>query len=83
MDSFIYSLNATVPVFLVMIIGNFLHRIGMIDKHFSNIADKFVFKVCLPCMLFSSLSTTNIRKHFDGAFIGFCFLATLISVISI
>lgn len=83
MDSFIYSLNATVPVFLVMIIGNFLHRIGMIDKHFSNIADKFVFKVCLPCMLFSSLSTTNIRKHFDGAFIGFCFLTTLISVISI
>lgn len=83
MDSFIYSLNATVPVFLVMIIGNFLHRIGMIDKHFSNIADKFVFKVCLPCMLFSSLSATNIRKHFDGAFIGFCFLATLISVISI
>lgn len=59
MDSFIYSLNATVPVFLVMIIGNFLHRIGMIDKHFSNIADKFVFKVCLPCMLFSSLSATN------------------------
>lgn len=83
MDSFIYSLNATVPVFFVMIIGNILNRIGIVDIHFSNIADKFVFKVCLPCLLFLTLSSTNIRKHFDASYLGFCFGATLISVLAI
>ena len=34
MDSFIYSINATVPIFLVMIIGWFIKQIGLIDDHF-------------------------------------------------
>ena len=80
MDSFIYSLNATVPVFLVMIIGNILNRIGLIDRHFANIADKFVFKICLPCMVFLNLAGTNIRKNFDLRYVGYCFFVTLISI---
>lgn len=80
MDSFIYSLNATVPVFLVMIIGNVLNRIGLIDKHFANMADKFVFKICLPCMVFLNLADTNIRKNFDVRYVGYCFIVTLISI---
>ena len=83
MDSFIYSLNATIPIFLVMVIGNFLNRIGLIDRHFSNIADKLVFKICLPCMLFLNLAGTNIRKEFDTGYIGYCFAVTLLSILSI
>ena len=83
MDSFIYSLNATVPVFLIMIIGNVLNRIGLIDRHFSNTADKFVFKVCLPCMLFLNLAETNIRENFDVSYFGYCFVVSLVSIIAI
>lgn len=83
MDSFVYSLNATVPVFLTMIIGNILNRIGLINRNFSNIADKFVFKVCLPCLLFLNLSTTNIRQNFDTSYLGYCFGVTLLSIIAI
>lgn len=83
MDSFIYSLNATVPVFAVMIIGNLLKRIGIIDEHFAAVADKFVFKVCLPCLVFVDLAATDIRHHFDMAYVGFCFGATLISILSV
>lgn len=83
MDSFLYSLNATVPVFLIMILGNFLNRIGLIDRHFSNIADKFVFKICLPCMLFLNLAGTNIRENFDFSYVGYCFMVTLISIVTI
>ena len=83
MDSFIYSLNATVPIFMVMVIGNLLHRIGMIDKGFCNVADKFVFKVCLPCLLFSNISSTNIREHFDIHYLGFCLIATLLSILAL
>lgn len=83
MDSFIYSLNATVPVFLTMIIGNILNRIGIINKHFSDKADKLVFKVCLPCLLFQNLSATNIRQNFDGAYLSYCFFVTLSSILLI
>lgn len=83
MDSFVYSLNATVPVFLLMILGNVLYHRGMLDRHFSDVADKFVFQVCLPCMLFMNLSGTDIRQNFNGAYLGYCFAVTLVSILGI
>lgn len=83
MDSFIYSLNATVPVFAIMIIGHLLKRIGLIDIPFANVANKFVFKVCLPCMLFQDLAVTNIKETFDLPYVGFCFISTLASILVI
>lgn len=83
MDSFIYSLNATVPIFLIMILGKILNRIGIIDRSFCSGADKLVFRICLPCMLFFNLAETNIRKNFDLKYVGFCFFVTLISIVVI
>lgn len=83
MDSFLFSLNATVPVFAVMIIGNILKRIGMIEEPFAVIADRFVFKICLPCLVFLDLADTNIRDNFDVKYVGFCFFATLVSILCI
>ena len=34
MDNFIFSLEATMPVFLVMVVGYFLRRIGMLNESF-------------------------------------------------
>ncbi len=31
MDSFLYSINATLPVFLLMILGKVLYRLHIID----------------------------------------------------
>ena len=42
MDSFLYSINATVPIFLVMIVGWVIKQIGVIDDHFANVANKYV-----------------------------------------
>ena len=83
MDSFWFSLNATVPVFGVMIIGNILKRIGIIDDHFASVANRFVFKVCLSCLVFLDLADTNIRENFDAKYVGFCFIVTLVSILSI
>ena len=33
MDSFIYSIIATVPIFLVMIVGWGIKQLGVIDEH--------------------------------------------------
>lgn len=83
MNSFIFSLNATVPIFAMMVIGNILKRMHLIDEHFASVANKFVFKVCLPCLLFSDLAVTDIRHHFDPEYVGYCFAVTLISILVI
>lgn len=83
MDSFIYSLNATVPIFAVILVGYFLKHIGMLTDEFVSVANKFVFKVSLPCMLFLDLWETDIRNSFDGAYIGLCAGITVISILVI
>lgn len=83
MDSFIYSLNATVPIFLVMVIGGLLKRQGMLTDQFVSVANKFVFTVALPAKLFLDLAETDIRHNFDVKYIGFCFSVTLISILVI
>ena len=35
MESLIFSLNATVPVFLMMVIGMVLRKVGWVDEDFA------------------------------------------------
>ena len=50
MSNLIYSLNATVPVFLVIVVGYVLKKIGWITPEFIKVANKINFKVTLPCL---------------------------------
>ena len=78
MDSFIYSINATVPIFLVMIIGRFIKQIGLIDDHFANVANRYVFKVALPALLFRDLSKSDFKGKFDPQFVLYCSIVTIL-----
>ena len=76
MDNFIFSLNATVPIFLLIVVGWFLMRLGILSKAFTASADKYVFKVALPAVLFKDIATADIRSYFDPKFFFFCMIAT-------
>lgn len=78
MDNLIFSLNATIPVFLVILLGYILKRTGMFNESFANILNKFNFKVTLPVLLFSDISAVNIREEFDVKYILYCAIATSI-----
>ena len=65
MSNFLFSINVTIPIFLVMVIGYFLRQIGMLNENFVTVANKFNFKVTLPFLLFRDLSTVNIQEVFD------------------
>ena len=56
MDNLIYSLNATVPVFAVMVLGFLLKRKGSLTDEFVQVGNKLVFRVALPCMLFLDIA---------------------------
>ena len=78
MSNFLFSINVTIPIFLVMVIGYFLRRIGMLNENFVTVANKFNFKVTLPFLLFRDLSTVNIQEVFDLKYVLFCAIATSI-----
>lgn len=83
MDNLIFSLNSTMPLFLVMLLGYLLHRKGFLEDSFVASANKFVFKIALPVQLFRDLATTDIYANFDGKYVLFCFVSTLVSILVI
>lgn len=78
MNNFIFSLNATVPIFLVILLGWILMQKHMLTKEFTSVADKFVFKIALPCLLFKDIATANIKETFNPTFVLFCMITTTI-----
>ena len=78
MDSFLYSINATVPIFLVMIVGWVIKQLGVIDDHFANVANKYVFKVALPVLLFRDLSKSDFKSQFEPKFVLYCSIVTIL-----
>lgn len=81
MDSLIFSLNATVPVFLMMILGIVLKKIGWIEETFASQMNKFVFLVPLPVLLFQDLATVNFSEAWNFKFVMFCFMVTVASIL--
>ena len=75
-----FCLNATGPIFLMMVFGLFLRKVGILDEDFANRMNKFVFKIPLPFLLFSDLATVDFSKVWNIKFIVFCFVVTLISI---
>lgn len=78
MSDFLFSVNVTLPIFMVMVIGWILRKIGMLDEHFVTVANKFNFKVTLPLMLFRDIASVDIRNVFDLKFVLFCAIASSI-----
>ena len=83
MADFIFSLNATLPIFLIMVLGWFIMRIGLFNKEFNKVADKYVFKVALPVLLFKDIATADIRSDFNLTFVLFCMITTTIMFLAI
>ena len=80
MENLIFSLNTTVPIFLMMVLGYVLHEIGWMDDEFASKLNRFVFKVPLPLLLFGDLATVDFDRVWNVKFVLFCFGATVVSI---
>lgn len=83
MENLLFSLNATMPIFLTMVLGWVFRRIGLIDEAFINKMNKFVFQAALPTLVFLDLAEVDFFEVWDTKFVLFCFLATLISILGV
>ena len=80
MENLVFSLKATMPVFLLMVVGYVLRITKIMDESFADKLNGFVFKIALPVLLFEDLATVDFQTAWNGRFVLFCFAATLLSV---
>lgn len=81
MENIIFSLNSTMPVFLMMLLGLLFRRIGIVDEDFANKISKFVFTIALPFVLFKDLAVIDFKSTWDLGYVLFCVFATLFSIL--
>ncbi|MDD3477556.1 MAG: AEC family transporter [Candidatus Izemoplasmatales bacterium] len=55
MDTILYSLNAVLPILLLVGLGYFLKRVHFLDADFLTHANRFVFRIALPTLLFVTI----------------------------
>ena len=77
-----FSLNATMPVFLMMVLGYLLHqKTRLLNDSFAGYLNTFVFRVALPVQLFQNLSQSDFHTVWDSKAVLFCFLVSLASIL--
>lgn len=77
MENLIFSLNATIPVFLVMVIGYILKNLKMVDEPFVKTLNSFNYTVTLPVLLFKDICESDFLAVWDTGYVLFCFFSTL------
>ncbi|MEG2014262.1 MAG: AEC family transporter [Clostridia bacterium] len=68
-ESLMFSLNAILPIILLIVLGYFLKRIKLVNANFLSIANKLCFNVFLPCMLFMNIYKIDDLSNIDWNFI--------------
>lgn len=79
MNNFIFSINATFPVFLLIIIGYILKRFKITNKEFVSITNRINYVLTLPALLFTDIAKTDIKAVFDLKYVLFCMIVTTVS----
>lgn len=80
MEDLIFSLNATIPLFLTMVLGLLFRKMKLFNDSFLDGMNTFVFKVALPAALFNDLAGEDFFETWDIKFVLFCIVVTLICI---
>ncbi len=70
-------LQAVLPVFLVIAIGASARRFGFIGEPFIDTANRLVYYLLLPALLFYKIGTSNFREAFNAPLVIGGYAATL------
>ncbi len=70
-QNLIYSVNAVIPIFALVVIGALLRKLGKVSDQFTEVADWIVFNLALPVMIFIEISSCSISDALDLSLILF------------
>lgn len=69
MESLIFGFNTVLPIFLLIVLGIFLKRIGLLGKDLVKSGTSLVYNCVLPVSLFRSVSTSDFKTMTNVRFI--------------
>lgn len=81
LENLLFSLNIVMPLFFVMAFGYLLRQKNFLSDAFLKDANKLLFNITLPVMLFLDMAQTDLSRNFDPKFFWYCFGATLASIL--
>lgn len=82
MENLIYSLNATIPVFLVIVAGYLLKQAGWVNEGFIKTANKINFHITLPALLLQDMVNNHFLQKFEPGYVLYCAIVTIVCVIA-
>ncbi|PLX67677.1 MAG: AEC family transporter [Denitrovibrio sp.] len=74
----IQILQIVLPVFIVLFIGWFIRQIKLIDDDFIQTANKLIFNVCLPVLLFYKIALADLRSVFSISHLIIMFISIIL-----
>lgn len=77
-DSLIFAVNAVTPIIALAVIGFVLKKAGFVDEKFAKQANKLVFRVFLPVMLFLNVYKVENLAEFDYGYIVYALIAVVL-----
>lgn len=72
-----HILQAVLPVFLVIVVGAAARRYHFVDAPFIDTANRLVYYLLLPCLLFYKIGTSEFRQAFNAPLVIGGYAATL------
>ncbi len=78
MSNLLFSVNAVVPLFMIMFLGWLLTRLKVWSSDFLKTANTLTFNVFLPAMLFYNVYTSDFGAVFDGKLLFFVICAVAV-----
>lgn len=79
MQSFLFAVNSVMPIILMVVIGYVMKAIGFVDEDFVKRANKLVFRLFLPAMLFLNVYKIDDLAKIDFTYVGYAVAVTLIT----
>jgi len=77
LDILEFSFSVTGPIFVILVLGVWLRRIGMLTDGFVEAGSRLVFNVSLPALLFISISKTDFEAAANFSLVIFGAVATV------
>ena len=80
MEVFLYSFNGISPIFIVILLGIFLQRLGFFSEKTKDEMVKLVFYVGTPALIFDSVASASLYESFNPRFISFILIAIFVLI---
>ncbi len=71
MDTLIFALEAALPLVATVAVGYILKRVGLMSADFARAANKLIFRLFLPAMLFLNVYNIDAIGDIDPTYIGY------------